>query len=97
MIMGATYLTYSAYFLSSDFSEVRGFMNFVMGGLYLGLIAGSGRYIVRNLKIIEHARGLPDNEAYASALAMKAKMYKRYGQLLVALLLAKVVYYLIVC
>lgn len=65
MIMGATYLSYSAYFLSSDFANVRGFMNFVLGLLYLGLLAGSGRNWWRNRKILAHAAALPDNEAYA--------------------------------
>jgi hypothetical protein len=55
MIMGATYLSYSAYFLSSDFSDVRGFMNFVMGLLYFGLFASSGRHIVKNFKVLKHA------------------------------------------
>jgi len=79
MIMGATYLSYSAYFLSSDFSDVRGFMNFVMGLLFFALFASSGRHIVKNFKILQHARQLPDNEAYAASLTLKHKLYKRYG------------------
>lgn len=96
MIMGATYLTYSAYFLSSDFQSVRGFMNFLMGALYLGLLAGAGKHIVSNLKVIAHAQNLPDNEAYAGALALKRKMYKSYGRLLVVYLLVKVVFFMII-
>jgi hypothetical protein len=68
MIMGATYLSYSAYFLSSDFAGVRGFMNFVMGALYLGLLLSSIKFFFKNMKVLKHAMDTPDNEAYAASL-----------------------------
>lgn len=37
MIMGAVYLTYSAYFLSSDFSSISTFMRIMMTLLFLGI------------------------------------------------------------
>ena len=96
MIMGATYLSYSAFFLSSDFKGVQGFMNLVMGALFVGLLAGSARHIRTNMRILRHASALPDNEAYSGALSLKSKMYKRYGALLLAFLGLKVVYYMII-
>ena len=37
MIMGAVYLTYSAYFLSSDFSSISSFMRVMMTLLFFGI------------------------------------------------------------
>lgn len=96
MIMGATYLAYSAYFLSADFQGVKQFMNFVMGVLYLGLLVGSTRHMIKVTKILDHAIALPDNEAYAESLKLKRYMYRKYSLLLFVYFMLKVLCYTIV-
>ena len=46
MIMGAVYLSYSAYFLSADFVGIKKFMRVIIVILYLGL----GITNVKNLR-----------------------------------------------
>ena len=78
MIMGAVYLTFSAYFLSSDFSGISTFMKILMTMLFLGL----GIINVLSLKkciIVVRAfrdqtmRDDPNNNVMGRALEMKAK------------------------
>jgi hypothetical protein len=54
MIMGAVYLAYSAYFLSSDFAGVRKFMIAVITVLYLGLGAANLRSLLQCLKLLKN-------------------------------------------
>ncbi len=52
MIMGATYLSYSAYFLSSDFEGIRVFMLIILVILYGFLGFMCLKNLVHNIKII---------------------------------------------
>jgi hypothetical protein len=48
MIMGATYLSYSAYFLSNSFSDIKIIMNVVILLIYVGL----GSYNAKSLLLL---------------------------------------------
>jgi hypothetical protein len=78
MVMGTTYLCYSAYFLSSDFISISDFMKAVLAGLYLV----NGYKNLSNLKIcikalktfINGTQTTNSNDIMLPALRMKLKI-----------------------
>ena len=81
MIMGATYLLYSAYFLSTDFTSIFNIMSVVIALLYLGV---GYTYTVNNFKNYKRVRGClvmfaQNNEQeniMAPSLVIKAQMIR---------------------
>lgn len=81
MILGGVYLTYSAYFLSVDFSTIYLVMNFVMVAVYLGLAISFLRNCRENMNLCKtYLADLvgPDDDANVmrECLALKFKILK---------------------
>jgi len=78
MIMGAVYLTYSAYFLSSDFSSISIFMKVMMTVLFLGIGFVNIKSIKECLIVVNAFRRQanvddPNNNIMGPALELKQK------------------------
>ena len=78
MIMGAVYLTYSAYFLSSDFSSISVFMRVMMTLLFLGIGFVNIKSIKECIIVVNAFRRQanvddPNNNIMGPALELKQK------------------------
>jgi hypothetical protein len=77
MIMGAVYLTYSAYFLSSDFSSISTFMRVMMTILFLGIGFSNLKSIKECLVVVKAFRQQAEredpNNVMTASLMLKQK------------------------
>jgi len=84
MIMGAVYLTYSAYFLSSDFSSISNFMRVMMTLLFLGIGFVNLKSIRSCLFVVnvfrqQAERDDPNNNIMGPGLELKQKNLMAFG------------------
>lgn len=76
MIMGAVYLTYSAYFLSNDFSSISTFMRIMMTVLFMGIGFANIKSIKECIVVInafrlQAERDNPNNNFMGPAFELK--------------------------
>jgi hypothetical protein len=77
LVMGVIYLTYSAYFLSSDFDTMTEFINFTLAVIYAVLGVQNYKSLQDQLKIIRMLRNQADEAipvAFLESISLKKKM-----------------------
>jgi hypothetical protein len=78
MIMGATYLLYSAYFLSEDYLKIYRIMSLVIAALYLGLSYTYTKNHLINLRKVNGYLGeFDDNDDRDNVMAPSLRLKKR--------------------
>eukprot|EP00347_Sterkiella_histriomuscorum_P011895 403370686 len=97
MIMGAVYLTYSAYFLSADFIGISYFMKGLMAVLYLGLGLVNLKNLRETINMIKgyQTQSMRDNpnDIMLPALKLKETILKRFTVMMLGYFILKIIKY----
>ena len=91
MMMGAVYLTYSAYYVSISVDNVKNIIETLLNSLYMILFYLILKNSLQILLVLNQHLGFANSTAIQETLRLKIKMYKRFIIIIVAFFLFEIV------